>query len=66
MHIPDGYLRPQTYAPLYGDSIDPHMNPDVLLLDEPTNGLDPRTQYYPVELILAPNKAGETIVIATP
>jgi cobalt/nickel transport system ATP-binding protein len=41
------------------------MNPDVLLLDEPTNGLDPRTQCYLVELVLALNEAGKTIVIAT-
>ncbi len=41
------------------------MNPDVLLLDEPTNGLDPRTQVFLMELILALNEAGKTIVIAT-
>jgi cobalt/nickel transport system ATP-binding protein len=41
------------------------MNPEVLLLDEPTNGLDPRTQCFLVELILALNEAGKTIVIAT-
>ncbi len=41
------------------------MNPQVLLLDEPTNGLDPRTECYLVELILALNTAGKTIVIAT-
>ncbi|MGD0229304.1 MAG: ABC transporter ATP-binding protein [Syntrophorhabdales bacterium] len=41
------------------------MNPQVLLLDEPTNGLDPRTQCYLVELILALNDAGKSIVIAT-
>lgn len=41
------------------------MNPDVLLLDEPTNGLDPRTQVFLLELILALNDAGKTIVIAT-
>ncbi len=41
------------------------MNPEVLLLDEPTNGLDPRTQTFLVELILALNEAGKTIVIAT-
>ena len=41
------------------------MNPDVLLLDEPTNGLDPRTQVFLLELILALNEAGKTIVIAT-
>jgi cobalt/nickel transport system ATP-binding protein len=41
------------------------MNPDVLLLDEPTSGLDPRTQCYLVELILALNNAGKTIIMAT-
>ncbi len=41
------------------------MNPEVLLLDEPTNGLDPRTQCFLVELMLALNDAGKTIVIAT-
>jgi cobalt/nickel transport system ATP-binding protein len=41
------------------------MNPDVLLLDEPTNGLDPRTQVFLLELILALNEAGKTIIIAT-
>jgi len=40
-------------------------DPDLLLLDEPTNGLDPRTQCFLVELILALNEAGKTIVIAT-
>jgi cobalt/nickel transport system ATP-binding protein len=41
------------------------MNPDVLLLDEPTNGLDPRTQCFLLELMLALNEAGKTLVIAT-
>ncbi|MDA8085304.1 MAG: ABC transporter ATP-binding protein [Nitrospiraceae bacterium] len=41
------------------------MNPEVLLLDEPTNGLDPRTQCFLVELMLALSEAGKTIVIAT-
>jgi cobalt/nickel transport system ATP-binding protein len=41
------------------------MNPDVLLLDEPTNGLDPRTQCQLVELVLALNEVGKTIVVAT-
>ncbi|MDA8161737.1 MAG: hypothetical protein M0022_02365, partial [Desulfobacteraceae bacterium] len=31
----------------------------------PTNGLDPRTQCFLVELMLALNEAGKTIVIAT-
>jgi cobalt/nickel transport system ATP-binding protein len=41
------------------------MNPSVLLLDEPTNGLDPRTQCFVVEMILALREAGKTIIIAT-
>lgn len=41
------------------------MNPEVLLLDEPTNGLDPKTQVFLLELILALNEAGKTIVIST-
>ncbi|RJQ45885.1 MAG: ABC transporter ATP-binding protein [Nitrospiraceae bacterium] len=41
------------------------MNPEALLLDEPTNGLDPRTQCFLVELMLALSQAGKTLVIAT-
>ncbi|OGP78647.1 MAG: nickel ABC transporter ATP-binding protein [Deltaproteobacteria bacterium RBG_16_49_23] len=41
------------------------MNPEVLLLDEPTNGFDPKTQCFLVELMLALNEAGKTLVIAT-
>ena len=41
------------------------MNPQVLLFDEPTNGLDPRTQCFLMELLVALNEAGKTIVIAT-
>jgi cobalt/nickel transport system ATP-binding protein len=41
------------------------MNPEVLLFDEPTNGLDPRTQCFLVELMLALSEAGKTLVIAT-
>ncbi len=41
------------------------MNPEVLLFDEPTNGLDPRTQCFLMELLIALNDAGKTIVIAT-
>lgn len=40
-------------------------NPEALLLDEPTNGLDPRTQSFLVELILALSEAGKTIIVAT-
>jgi cobalt/nickel transport system ATP-binding protein len=41
------------------------MNPEVLLFDEPSNGLDPRTQCFLMELLVALNEAGKTIVIAT-
>ena len=41
------------------------MNPDVLILDEPTNGLDPRTQRWLVELLVALNKAGKTLISST-
>lgn len=41
------------------------MNPEVLLLDEPTNGLDPKTQCFLMELMLALNDAGKTLVVAT-
>jgi cobalt/nickel transport system ATP-binding protein len=41
------------------------INPEVLLLDEPTNGLDPKTQCFLFELMLALNEAGKTIVVAT-
>jgi cobalt/nickel transport system ATP-binding protein len=41
------------------------MNPDILLFDEPTNGLDPRTQVFLLELMIALNEAGKTIIIAT-
>jgi len=41
------------------------INPEVLLLDEPINGLDPKTQCFLMELVLALNGAGKTIVTAT-
>ncbi len=41
------------------------INPEVVLFDEPTNGLDPRTQCFLVELLLALSEAGKTVVIAT-
>lgn len=41
------------------------VNPDVLFLDEPTNGLDPRTQFWLVEFLIALQKAGKTIITAT-
>ena len=41
------------------------VNPDVLLLDEPTNGLDPRSQYALVELLVRLSGAGKTLITAT-
>lgn len=41
------------------------LNPEILLLDEPTNGLDPRTQSFLMELMLALHEAGRTIIVAT-
>jgi cobalt/nickel transport system ATP-binding protein len=41
------------------------MNPEVLLFDEPTNGLDPRSQVFLLELIIALSEAGKTVIIAT-
>jgi len=41
------------------------MNPEVMLFDEPTNGLDPKTQVFLVELMVALSEAGKTVVIAT-
>jgi len=41
------------------------MNPELMLFDEPTNGLDPRTQCFLVELLLALNESGKTVVITT-
>lgn len=41
------------------------VNPDVILLDEPTNGLDPRSQRWLVELLVALHGAGKTLVTAT-
>jgi cobalt/nickel transport system ATP-binding protein len=41
------------------------VNPSVLLLDEPTNGLDPRSQRWLVDLIVALHRAGKTVITAT-
>ena len=41
------------------------LDPDVWLLDEPTAGLDPRTQSWLEDFIIAQGRAGKTIVAAT-
>lgn len=41
------------------------LNPQVLILDEPTNALDPKSQYWLVELLRKLNLAGKTLIITT-
>lgn len=41
------------------------IEPEVLLLDEPTAGLDPQTTRHIIDIILAENEAGRTILTAT-
>ncbi|MBE0699920.1 MAG: ABC transporter ATP-binding protein [Anaerolineaceae bacterium] len=41
------------------------LRPEVWLLDEPTTGLDPRSQSWLVDFILAERSSGRTIVTAT-
>lgn len=41
------------------------VNPDVLLLDEPTANLDPRSQHWLLNFLLALSRANKTIVVAT-
>lgn len=41
------------------------IEPDVLLLDEPTAGLDPQTTRDIIDILLAENEAGKTIITAT-
>ena len=41
------------------------VNPSVLLFDEPTGGLDPRSQYWLVELLVRLREAGKTVITAT-
>uniref|UniRef100_A0A7C1IZI5 ABC transporter ATP-binding protein n=1 Tax=Ammonifex degensii TaxID=42838 RepID=A0A7C1IZI5_9THEO len=41
------------------------VNPEVLLLDEPTANLDPRSQYWLLNFLLALSQVGKTIVVAT-
>jgi len=41
------------------------VNPEVLLLDEPTANLDPRSQHWLLNFLLALSRAGKTVVVAT-
>lgn len=41
------------------------VNPEVILLDEPTANLDPRSQHWLLNFLLALSSAGKTIVVAT-
>ena len=41
------------------------LNPEVIALDEPMNGLDPRTQRWLVEFLVALNRSGKTLIIST-
>ena len=41
------------------------LNPSVLILDEPTNGLDPKSQRWFVNMLLALNDNGTTLIIST-
>jgi cobalt/nickel transport system ATP-binding protein len=41
------------------------IDPQVLILDEPTAGLDPLTTRHIIDLLLAANAAGKTIITAT-
>jgi len=41
------------------------INPDVIILDEPTAGLDPLSARHILEIVLAANERGKTIITAT-
>ena len=41
------------------------IDPDVLLLDEPTAGLDPQTSRHIMDIIIAANENGKTVITAT-
>jgi energy-coupling factor transport system ATP-binding protein len=41
------------------------MNPDVVVLDEPTAGLDPRGQKEILEIVVALQKQGKTVIVTT-
>lgn len=41
------------------------VNPEVLLLDEPTANLDPRSQHWLLNFLLALSRVGKTIIVAT-
>lgn len=41
------------------------INPGLILVDEPLSGLDPKSQTFVIELLLALNRAGKTVVFST-
>lgn len=41
------------------------LNPEVLVLDEPMNGLDPKTEHWLTDFILALHESGKTIITST-
>ncbi len=41
------------------------INPEIILVDEPLAGLDPKSQTFVIELLLALNRAGKTVVFTT-
>jgi len=41
------------------------INPEVILVDEPLAGLDPKSQTFVIELLLALNRTGKTVVFTT-
>lgn len=41
------------------------LNPEVLVLDEPMNGLDPKTEHWLANFLLALHRSGKTIITST-
>lgn len=41
------------------------LNPEVLVLDEPMNGLDPKTEHWLTDFILALHESGKTVITST-